>query len=81
MIEILIWPDPEDHLISISVFPGMSWQEKVTALRAKMTERKITWFVATALDEIACMFSQKYVVTADPYRLFITVTDEFRFAK
>lgn len=34
---------------------GISWQDKVTALRAKMTERKISWFVATALDEIACM--------------------------
>ena len=33
----------------------MTWQDKITALRAKMTERKITWFVATALDEIACM--------------------------
>lgn len=35
--------------------PGLSWQDKVTALRAKMTERKVSWFVATALDEIACM--------------------------
>lgn len=34
--------------------PGLSWQDKVTALRAKMTERKVSWFVATALDEIAC---------------------------
>lgn len=33
---------------------GISWQDKITALRGKMTERKITWFVATALDEIAC---------------------------
>lgn len=78
VIDILIWPDPEDHLINISVFPGMSWQEKVTALRAKMTERKITWFVATALDEIACTFFQKY---ADSDRLIITVTDEFCLAK
>lgn len=62
VIDILMKPDLEDHLINISVFPGMSWQEKVTALRAKMTERKITWFVATALDEIACMFSHKYAV-------------------
>lgn len=34
--------------------PGLSWQDKVTALRAKMAERKVSWFVATALDEIAC---------------------------
>lgn len=34
--------------------PGLSWQDKVTALRIKMTERKVSWFVATALDEIAC---------------------------
>jgi hypothetical protein len=34
----------------------MSWQDKITALRAKMRERKINWFVATALDEIACRF-------------------------
>lgn len=26
----------------------------MTALRAKMAERKVSWFVATALDEIAC---------------------------
>ena len=32
----------------------MSWQDKITALRSKMAERKISWFVATALDEIAC---------------------------
>ncbi|CAF89943.1 unnamed protein product, partial [Tetraodon nigroviridis] len=36
---------------------GLSWQDKVTALRAKMTERKVSWFVATALDEIAWLFN------------------------
>lgn len=42
---------------------GMSWQDKITALRAKMTERKTTWFVATALDEIACTvhFSEMHI--------------------
>lgn len=40
-----------------SVLVGLSWQDKITTLRAKMTERKITWFVATALDEIACMIN------------------------
>ncbi|KAF3844143.1 hypothetical protein F7725_016191 [Dissostichus mawsoni] len=38
-------------------YTGMSWQEKVTALRAKMTKRKVSWFVATALDEIAWLFN------------------------
>ncbi|XP_035516644.1 xaa-Pro aminopeptidase 1 isoform X1 [Morone saxatilis] len=38
-------------------YTGMTWQDKITALRAKMTERKITWFVATALDEIAWLFN------------------------
>lgn len=36
---------------------GISWQDKITMLRGKMTERKISWFVATALDEIACTLS------------------------
>ncbi len=50
----------DEHCI-LSV--GLSWQDKVTSLRAKMTERKITWFVVTALDEIACMvnFSEKHI--------------------
>lgn len=43
------------HVGDNCCFPvGLSWQDKITALRGKMTERKITWFVATALDEIAC---------------------------
>lgn len=39
---------------------GISWQDKITTLRAKMSERKITWFVATALDEIACTVQFSY---------------------
>ncbi len=35
---------------------GLTWQDKVTALRGKMAERKISWFVVTALDEIACKY-------------------------
>lgn len=35
---------------------GLTWQDKITALRGKMAERKISWFVVTALDEIACMY-------------------------
>lgn len=46
---------PAWHSWCFCVLPGLSWHDKVTALRAKMTERKISWFAATALDEIACM--------------------------
>lgn len=46
---------PAGHSWRLCVLPGLSWHDKVTALRAKMAERKISWFVATALDEIACM--------------------------
>lgn len=35
---------------------GLTWQDKITALRGKMAERKISWFVVTALDEIACTY-------------------------
>uniref|UniRef100_A0A669C9S1 Xaa-Pro aminopeptidase 1 n=1 Tax=Oreochromis niloticus TaxID=8128 RepID=A0A669C9S1_ORENI len=54
-----VWPDrperPSTQLRSLGLdYTGISWQDKITALRAKMSERKITWFVATALDEIAC---------------------------
>lgn len=35
---------------------GLTWQDKITALRGKMSERKISWFVVTALDEIACTY-------------------------
>ncbi|KPP70686.1 Xaa-Pro aminopeptidase 1-like [Scleropages formosus] len=37
--------------------PSLTWQEKVVALRSKMSERKISWFVVTALDEIAWLFN------------------------
>lgn len=35
-------------------FAGLTWQDKIVTLRGKMAERKISWFVVTALDEIAC---------------------------
>lgn len=35
-------------------FAGLTWQDKIVSLRGKMAERKISWFVVTALDEIAC---------------------------
>ena len=39
---------------AVVMVTGLTWQDKVTALRAKMAERKISWFIATALDETAC---------------------------
>uniref|UniRef100_A0A8C7I1W8 Xaa-Pro aminopeptidase 1 n=1 Tax=Oncorhynchus kisutch TaxID=8019 RepID=A0A8C7I1W8_ONCKI len=52
----------QDNLIDYrlepsSSVPGLTWQDKMTALRSKMAERKISWFVATALDEIAWLFN------------------------
>lgn len=40
---------------------GISWKDKITALRGKMAERKAPWFVVTALDEVACEY--KYPVS------------------
>ncbi|XP_067272269.1 xaa-Pro aminopeptidase 1 isoform X1 [Pseudorasbora parva] len=53
-----IWEDrpprPSTKLISLGLkYTGLTWQDKITALRGKMSERKISWFVVTALDEIA----------------------------
>uniref|UniRef100_A0A3Q3IBY6 X-prolyl aminopeptidase (aminopeptidase P) 1, soluble n=1 Tax=Monopterus albus TaxID=43700 RepID=A0A3Q3IBY6_MONAL len=58
----VVWTDrperPSTPLRALGVeYTGMTWQDKITALRAKMTERKISWFVATALDEIAWLFN------------------------
>merc|ERR1712168_208501 len=58
----VVWEDrparPSTQLITLGLeYTGVSWQDKITALRAKMTERKITWFVATALDDIAWLFN------------------------
>uniref|UniRef100_A0A6Q2XDK2 Xaa-Pro aminopeptidase 1 n=1 Tax=Esox lucius TaxID=8010 RepID=A0A6Q2XDK2_ESOLU len=57
-----IWTDrpsrPSTPLITLDLtFTGLTWQDKITALRSKMAERKISWFVATALDEIAWLFN------------------------
>uniref|UniRef100_A0A672YMY2 X-prolyl aminopeptidase (aminopeptidase P) 1, soluble n=1 Tax=Sphaeramia orbicularis TaxID=375764 RepID=A0A672YMY2_9TELE len=48
-----VWADrperPSTQLRTLGLeYTGLSWQDKITTLRAKMTERKITWFVATA---------------------------------
>uniref|UniRef100_A0A8C5HD11 Xaa-Pro aminopeptidase 1 n=1 Tax=Gouania willdenowi TaxID=441366 RepID=A0A8C5HD11_GOUWI len=58
----VVWIDrperPSKQLRTLGLeYTGISWHDKITALRAKMTERKITWFVATALDEIAWLFN------------------------
>ncbi|CAJ1053226.1 hypothetical protein EPR50_G00014820 [Xyrichtys novacula] len=58
----VVWTDrPERPSTQLRIlgldYTGVSWQDKITALRAKMTERKLTWFVATALDEIAWLFN------------------------
>uniref|UniRef100_A0A671Q9Z2 Xaa-Pro aminopeptidase 1 n=1 Tax=Sinocyclocheilus anshuiensis TaxID=1608454 RepID=A0A671Q9Z2_9TELE len=57
-----IWEDrpapPSTKLITLGLkYTGLTWQDKVTALRGKMAERKISWFVVTALDEIAWLFN------------------------
>uniref|UniRef100_A0A8C8J139 Xaa-Pro aminopeptidase 1 n=1 Tax=Oncorhynchus tshawytscha TaxID=74940 RepID=A0A8C8J139_ONCTS len=57
-----IWMDrptrPSTQLLTLGLgFTGLTWQDKMTALRSKMAERKISWFVATALDEIAWLFN------------------------
>ncbi|XP_029545477.1 xaa-Pro aminopeptidase 1 isoform X1 [Salmo trutta] len=57
-----IWMDrptrPSTKLLTLGLgFTGLTWQDKMTALRSKMAERKISWFVATALDEIAWLFN------------------------
>uniref|UniRef100_A0A9J7YR39 Xaa-Pro aminopeptidase 1 n=2 Tax=Cyprinus carpio TaxID=7962 RepID=A0A9J7YR39_CYPCA len=58
----VIWEDrparPSTKLITLGLkHTGLTWQDKVTALRGKMAERKISWFVVTALDEIAWLFN------------------------
>ncbi|MGH0129266.1 UNVERIFIED_CONTAM: hypothetical protein FKN15_051369 [Acipenser sinensis] len=56
------WTDrsarPSSPLIVLGLnYTGMTWQDKITSLRTKMADRKITWFVITALDEIAWLFN------------------------
>uniref|UniRef100_A0A8C6XS26 X-prolyl aminopeptidase 1 n=1 Tax=Naja naja TaxID=35670 RepID=A0A8C6XS26_NAJNA len=57
-----IWADrpprPCRPLMTLDLsFTGISWREKITALRGKMTERKALWFVVTALDDVAWLFN------------------------
>ncbi|NXK52409.1 XPP1 aminopeptidase, partial [Chauna torquata] len=57
-----IWTDcpqrPCKPLITLDLsYTGVSWREKIVALRSKMAERKVLWFVVTALDEVAWLFN------------------------
>ncbi|KAF7254644.1 Xaa-Pro aminopeptidase 1, partial [Varanus komodoensis] len=57
-----IWEDqlqrPCKPLMTLDLsYTGISWKDKITALRAKMAERKAVWFVVTALDEVAWLFN------------------------
>ncbi|KAM9326178.1 xaa-Pro aminopeptidase 1 [Gastrophryne carolinensis] len=57
-----IWTDrpqrPCQPLITLGLnYTGVSWQDKIVALRAKMAERKASWIVLTALDEVAWLFN------------------------
>ncbi|XP_018419774.1 PREDICTED: xaa-Pro aminopeptidase 1 isoform X2 [Nanorana parkeri] len=57
-----IWTErparPCQPLITLGLnYTGVSWQEKIAALRAKMAERKTSWIVLTALDEVAWLFN------------------------
>ncbi|OXB60237.1 hypothetical protein ASZ78_007572 [Callipepla squamata] len=57
-----IWTDrpqrPCKPLIVLDLsYTGVSWRDKIVALRSKMAERKVLWFVVTALDEVAWLFN------------------------
>uniref|UniRef100_A0A3B4CJX0 Xaa-Pro aminopeptidase 1 n=1 Tax=Pygocentrus nattereri TaxID=42514 RepID=A0A3B4CJX0_PYGNA len=57
-----VWEDrpvrPSTQLSALGLkYTGLSWQDKIRQLRGKMAERKISWFVVTALDEIAWLFN------------------------
>uniref|UniRef100_A0A3B4CP17 X-prolyl aminopeptidase (aminopeptidase P) 1, soluble n=1 Tax=Pygocentrus nattereri TaxID=42514 RepID=A0A3B4CP17_PYGNA len=58
-----VWEDrpvrPSTQLSALGLkYTGLSWQDKIRQLRGKMAERKISWFVVTALDEIACAYQK-----------------------
>ncbi|XP_034989028.2 xaa-Pro aminopeptidase 1 [Zootoca vivipara] len=58
----VIWTDrpprPCKPLMTLGLnYTGISWKDKITALRGKMAERKAPWFVVTALDEVAWLFN------------------------
>ncbi|XP_009641762.1 xaa-Pro aminopeptidase 1 isoform X1 [Egretta garzetta] len=58
----IIWTDcpqrPCKPLMTLDLsYTGVSWRDKIVALRSKMAERKVLWFVVTALDEVAWLFN------------------------
>ncbi|XP_062845628.1 xaa-Pro aminopeptidase 1 [Trichomycterus rosablanca] len=57
-----VWEDrparPSTQLNVLGLrYTGLSWQDKIVQLRVKMAERRVSWFVVTALDEIAWLFN------------------------
>ncbi|XP_063289686.1 xaa-Pro aminopeptidase 1 isoform X2 [Pelobates fuscus] len=57
-----VWEDrpsrPCQPLITLGLkYTGMSWKEKIETLRTRMAERKASWIVLTALDEVAWLFN------------------------
>uniref|UniRef100_A0A803JD02 Adducin 3 n=1 Tax=Xenopus tropicalis TaxID=8364 RepID=A0A803JD02_XENTR len=57
-----IWADcpvrPCQPLITLGLnYTGLSWKAKIESLRAKMAEKKASWIVLTALDEVAWLFN------------------------
>ncbi|XP_071985549.1 xaa-Pro aminopeptidase 1 isoform X1 [Engystomops pustulosus] len=57
-----VWSDrperPCQPLITLALnYTGLSWQDKILALRGKMAERKASWIVLAALDEVAWLFN------------------------
>ncbi|EMP39774.1 Xaa-Pro aminopeptidase 1 [Chelonia mydas] len=85
-----IWVDrpqrPCKPLMTLDLsYTGIGWKEKIAALRAKMVERKVLWFVVTALDEVAWLLNLRgsdveynpvffayAVIGTDTIRLFIS---------
>ncbi|KAM4636509.1 xaa-Pro aminopeptidase 1 [Discoglossus pictus] len=85
-----IWADrpprPCQPLMTLGLnYTGLSWQKKIEALRTKMAERKASWIVLTALDEVAWLFNLRgldveynpvffayAIVGVDTIRLFIS---------
>uniref|UniRef100_A0A4W3K521 Xaa-Pro aminopeptidase 1 n=1 Tax=Callorhinchus milii TaxID=7868 RepID=A0A4W3K521_CALMI len=57
-----VWKDRPDRpcnplLVMELSYTGLSWQDKIIQLREKLAEKKATWLVVTALDEIAWLLN------------------------
>ncbi|KAM8924169.1 xaa-Pro aminopeptidase 1 [Pelodytes ibericus] len=58
----VIWADrpprPCQPLITLGLkYTGIPWKHKIEALRTAMAEKKASWIVLTALDEVAWLFN------------------------